>query len=151
MEIKPEIDFKNYDIKDNYEGRYKEKYQFFMLGYNIIEKDKLKPNLLLYLFLRRYIRKVKSDKDILGIFEKFYCAQGKLATSWPIKVLARKLHVSTRTVDRWIKELKDVGAIKVENVNYNGRKQNVYVLGKIGEKYEVYYYEKKQDDIDGGL
>ena len=151
METKPEIDFEGYDLDDYYKGRYKEKYQFFMLGYNIIEKDKLKPNLLLYLFLRRHIRKIKSTKDILGIFEKFYCAQGKLATSWPIKVLAKKLHVSTRTIDRWIKELKTVGAINVENINCNGRKQNVYVLGEIGEKYEIYYYEKKQDDIGGGL
>lgn len=136
------IDFDNYDIDGHYKDRYKEKYQFLMLGYDVIEEPKLKRNLVLYLFLRRHIRRVKSNRDVLNIFENFYVKRRLLASSWPMEVLARKLHVSKRTIYRWVKELKGVDAIKIEKVLRNGRKQNVYILGEIGENYEFYYYEK---------
>lgn len=135
------IDFENYDVNDHYDV-YKEKYQFFKLGYNIVEEPKLKRNIVLYLFLRRHIRRVRSDKDILNIFENYYVKRRLLACSWPMDTLAKILSVSKRTIYRWVNELRKVGAIKIEKTVYNGRKQNVYVLGEIGEDFEIYYYEK---------
>lgn len=138
------IDFENYDLEDHYKGRYKEKYQFLMLGYDIVEEQKLKRNLVLYLFLRRHVRRVKSNRDILNIFENYYVKRRLLACSWPMIVLAKKLRVSKRTIYRWINELKEVDAFRVEKIIYKGRKQNVYVLGEIGENYEFYYYETEE-------
>jgi DNA-binding MarR family transcriptional regulator len=139
------LDFNNYDIKDCYEGRYKEKYQFMMLGYDLIDTEKIgKPNMRLYLFLRRYVRKVKSDKDPLDIFTKYYAERDLLATSWTMEKLAERLKVSKSTIEKWVRELVRDGALTIEKVTnpMSGRQQNVYILGKIGEKYEIYDYEK---------
>lgn len=131
-----------YDIKDCYEGRFNNKYQFFFVGYELIESNKIsKPNIRLYLFLRRYVRKIRSKYDPLQIFERFY-ANGLLATSWTVKELAKRLCVSKDTIKRWVKELVAVGAMRIEKVVYNGTRQNVYVLGEIDEKKEIYYYEQ---------
>lgn len=137
------VDFENYDINDHYKGEYKERYQFMMIGYDLITSEKMsKPNIRLYFWLRRYVRKIKSDYDRMGIFDKYY-AKGYLATSWRMETLARKLKASKSTIKSWLNELvRDGGVvIKKEKNPVSGRRQNVYVLGEIDEKREVYYYE----------
>lgn len=137
------IDLDNYNIDDHYQGRYKEKYQFMMIGYNLITDEKMsKANIRLYFWLRRYVRKIKTDGDILDIFGKYYM-RGYLGASWTINELAKRLRVSNSTIKRWSRELvKDKAMfVRKEKNPINGRPQNVYVLGEIDEKQEVYYYE----------
>ena len=60
--------------------------------------------------------------------------------------LAERLKVSKSTIEKWVRELVKDGALKIEKVTnpMSGRRQNVYILGKIGEKYEIYDYEKSE-------
>lgn len=149
MEKELEINFKDYNINDCYSGRYKEKYQFIMVGYSIMDnEEKLKRaanKTMFYLFLRRYAKRKKSYKDKLNIFENYYVEKALLACSWSQEALAKKFGVDIRTIGRWVKELQNDGAIKIEKIPTNnigrGQYQNVYITGEVTDDGETYFLD----------
>ena len=83
----------------------------------------------LYLWLRRHIRRGPWQDDPLDIYGNYY-KKGRLATSRSLRRLATDFGVkNTTAINRWINELEQEGAFKIEKGNIGKHKpQNIYVL-----------------------
>lgn len=148
---KPEIDFDDYDVEDCYESKNKKTNGThfmrletdFLWNGNLLKENASK--FLLYLFLRSRIRTIRADYDVLEIYKKYYHEQGLLATSWPMDTLAKIFDVSKGTINNWLNELINSGAIRKEKIatDYVGRGQyqNVYILGELITVDKISYYK----------
>lgn len=96
-----------------------------------------------YLLMKKNIVRNPYPGD-LGLWSSYW-KKGQMASSRPIRWFADKFGMKkTNTILRWIKELEQEGAIKIDKIPVGGGLQNVYILGEhnsgIGKLFRDTYY-----------
>jgi hypothetical protein len=82
-----------------------------------------------YDFLWANIVRGNMNNDKLNIKGNYY-DRGKLACSFPLKIIAGNCFMNIHTAERYVDILEESGIIKVENLKIDAhRTQNVYILG----------------------
>jgi len=114
--------------------------------YNMINKIPNATSLYLYLKHNKGTwdkKKYDIEKDKFDLYNKYYLAQGKICTSISEKVMGDHLNVSIKTISRWLKKLKKIGFIEVEQIKLgnknNYKTYNIYVLGRLIDGNRKYY------------
>ena len=92
-------------------------------------KNVFKSPRTVYDFLWANIVRGNMNNDKLNIKGSYY-DRGKLACSFPLRIIAENCFMNIHTAERYIEILKESGFIKVDNLKIDDhRTQNVYILG----------------------
>ena len=113
-------------------------------------KKKFKSPLLLSMYFRRYVVRAPSKSDKYDIYNRYYKHDNKFACTMSIRRLAKEFSCSDKTIQSWIKLLKDSGMLKVEYINIgHGRRQSVFISGCYQAGKPFFYMDEipVSDDI----
>jgi hypothetical protein len=92
-------------------------------------KSVFKSPRTVYDFLWANIVRGNMNNDKLNIKGDYY-DHGKLACSFPLRIIAENCFMNIHTAERYIEILKESGFIKVDSLKIDDhRTQNVYILG----------------------
>ena len=92
------------------------------------------PTTLLFYLLQHKPWKGKKDKH--NTYEKWYLKEKLIVASVSIERMSADLGVHEKTVRNWLNSLHSSGIVRKVKVGM----ENIYVLGEIVGKEEVYYY-----------
>jgi predicted transcriptional regulator len=100
------------------------------------------PLALLFYLIRNKAFPMQSDNTKHKIKEVWYDQKGKIVASRSVERMATDLGVHRATIIRWLDDLVSEDLIRKEKEF----RENVYVLGEIKNKKEIYFYAEKKDD-----